>query len=101
MGRLLPVVMTVALAAILGAGTVRTQDPRSGATPAGGKSGADSKAIPIWPGVAPGSERWTQKEVEYKDGGKAMVRNVTTPTLTAYLPDPAVATGAAVIVCPG
>jgi acetyl esterase/lipase len=30
-----------------------------------------------------------------------MVRNVTTPTLTAFLPDPATATGAAVIVCPG
>jgi acetyl esterase/lipase len=30
-----------------------------------------------------------------------MVRNVTTPTLTAYLPDPAAATGTAVVVCPG
>jgi acetyl esterase/lipase len=30
-----------------------------------------------------------------------MVRNVTSPTLTAFLPDPATATGAAVVVCPG
>jgi acetyl esterase/lipase len=30
-----------------------------------------------------------------------MVRNVTTPTLTAFLPDPAIATGAAVVICPG
>lgn len=30
-----------------------------------------------------------------------MVRNVTTPTLTLFLPDAASATGIAVIVCPG
>jgi acetyl esterase/lipase len=29
------------------------------------------------------------------------VRNVSQPTLTAYLPDPQIATGSAVIVCPG
>jgi putative heme-binding domain-containing protein len=61
------------------------------------------KAIPVWPGVAPGSEGWKQKEVEYRSdhARKAMVCNVTTPTLTAFLPDPAVATGAAVVICPG
>lgn len=63
----------------------------------------DGKVIPIWPGAAPGSEGWTQKEIEYRNdrGGKAMVRNVTTPTLTAFLPDPKTATGAAVVICPG
>jgi acetyl esterase/lipase len=30
-----------------------------------------------------------------------VVRNVAQPSLTAYLPDPALATGTAVIVCPG
>ena len=30
-----------------------------------------------------------------------VVRNVTRPTLTAYLPDPAIATGSAVIIAPG
>src|SRR5689334_16570581 len=60
-----------------------------------------TKVIPLYEGAAPGSEGWKQKEVEYGDAGNAMVRNVTTPTLTAYLPDPATATGAAVIVCPG
>lgn len=30
-----------------------------------------------------------------------VVRNVSEPTLTAFLPDPAVSTGTAVIVCPG
>src|SRR5436190_2139043 len=63
---------------------------------------AQQPVIPIWPGVAPGSERWTQKEVE--GAGSAMgyvVRNVVRPTLTAYLPDRSKATGTAVIVCPG
>jgi acetyl esterase/lipase len=57
--------------------------------------------IPIWPGVAPGSEGWRQQEVEFRVGGQMGIRNVTTPTLTAFLPDPATATGAAVVVCPG
>ena len=30
-----------------------------------------------------------------------MVRNVVTPTLTVFLPEPAKATGTAVVVCPG
>src|SRR5579871_1943359 len=60
------------------------------------------QVLPVWPGVAPGSENWTQKEVEYLDGGKRkMVRNVVQPTLTAYLPDHDKATGTAVVVCPG
>jgi acetyl esterase/lipase len=59
-------------------------------------------AFPIWSGVAPGSENWTQKEVEYLDASKKkMVRNVVRPTLTAYLPERSKATGIAVIVCPG
>lgn len=62
----------------------------------------EANAFPIWPGVAPGSERWTRTEVAYRDGaGKAMIRNVVQPTLTPILPDPAKATGAAAIVCPG
>jgi len=58
--------------------------------------------IPIWPAVAPGSEDWSQKEVEYRTPDKKlMVRNVTRPTLTAYVPDATTATGATVIICPG
>src|SRR4029079_3585444 len=60
--------------------------------------------IPLWPDGAPGSERWTQQEQETLAPppiGIRVVRNVTQPTLTAYLPDGAAATGAAVIVCPG
>jgi acetyl esterase/lipase len=63
---------------------------------------AQQKEIPIWPGVAPRSETWTQKEVQYLNEQKQqMIRNVVTPSLTAYLPDPAKATGTAVIVAPG
>jgi acetyl esterase/lipase len=60
----------------------------------------------MWPGVAPGSESWTQKEVEHRvplpEGGTTrQIRNVVTPTLTVYLPDPGKANGTALVVCPG
>ena len=45
----------------------------------------------LWPGVAPGSEQWKQPETAL---GADRIVNVTTPTLTAYLPDPSTATGA-------
>jgi len=61
----------------------------------------DGQVIPVWPGVAPGSEGWTHQEIEYRNGERAMVRNVVTPTLTAFLPEPAKATGTAVVICPG
>jgi acetyl esterase/lipase len=58
--------------------------------------------VDVWPGVAPGSERWTQKErtVENTPVG-TVVFNVVTPTLTAYLPTRATATGTGVIIAPG
>lgn len=63
---------------------------------------AQQPVIPVWPGAAPGSETWKQKEVEYLDPGRRkMVRNVVQPTLTAYLPERSRASGTAVIVCPG
>ncbi len=66
---------------------------------------AQQKVVPLWPGTAPGSESWTQKEetiaVPQVAAGRPLVRNVTQPTLTAFLPNTANATGTAVIVCPG
>jgi acetyl esterase/lipase len=59
------------------------------------------KVINIWPGVAPGSEQWKQKETTIRSGPMQSIVNVTTPTLTAYLPDPARATGTAVIIAAG
>jgi acetyl esterase/lipase len=61
-----------------------------------------TSVIPIWPGAAPGTESWTQKEVTYpKTPVGEVVMNVVAPTLTAYLPAPATATGASVIIAPG
>ncbi len=68
----------------------------------GTRTDAQSMIIPLWPDGAPGSEGWTQQEEESLiPPALKVVRNVTQPTLTAYLPDPALATGTAVIVCPG
>lgn len=61
-----------------------------------------AQIVNIWPGVAPGSEQWTQQErtVENTPIG-TVVFNVVTPTLTAYLPERATATGTGVIIAPG
>ncbi len=62
------------------------------------------EVIPLWPDGAPGSEHWSQQEQETYlplPFDVKFVRNIAQPTLTAYLPDPSVATGTAVVVCPG
>lgn len=59
------------------------------------------KVINLWPGVAPGSEQWKQPEANLGSGGMETTVNVSTPTLTAYLPAPSTATGTAVIIAPG
>ena len=64
-------------------------------------STAAPRVINIWPGVAPGSEQWKQKESTLGSGPMQHIVNVSTPTVTAYLPDPAKATGTAVIIAPG
>jgi acetyl esterase/lipase len=59
---------------------------------------AQPNAIPLYPNMkAPAKpvERWM------KIGDDMVARNVTVPTLTPFLPDPAKATGAAVVVAPG
>ncbi|HLP03141.1 MAG TPA: alpha/beta hydrolase [Opitutaceae bacterium] len=59
---------------------------------------AEPDAIPLGTGgVAdqPAPESW------FRQWGEPMARNVSTATLTPFLPDPAKATGAAVIVAPG
>jgi len=42
--------------------------------------------VPLWPGAAPGALGNQPKDI---------------PTITPYLPDPAKATGAAIVICPG
>jgi acetyl esterase/lipase len=63
---------------------------------------AGAQTVNIWPGPAPGSETWTQKETTFEDTPLgAVVFNVVTPTLTAYVPENAKATGTGVIIAPG
>ena len=64
--------------------------------PPGLPAPAEAGAVRLW--AAPASrdaEQWEQR------AGRPIVRNVTDPTLTPFLPDPAQATGAAVIIAPG
>ena len=67
-----------------------------------------SQVIPVWEGVAPGSEEWTQVEGSFdlKDtrftppNPDTLVWNVTKPTLAVFKPK-GKSNGAAVIVAPG
>lgn len=63
---------------------------------------AQTQTLPIWPGVAPGSEKWTQHERVIRNTPiGTVIMNVVKPTLTVYLPDRKTATGTGVIVAPG
>ncbi len=57
--------------------------------------------IPLWPEREAGAADWPAEQEAVRPNGSSGIRNVTRPALTAYLPDPSAATGAAVIVCPG
>jgi acetyl esterase/lipase len=59
---------------------------------------AEPNAIPLNTG---GVENQPAQESWFRQWGEPMVRNVTTATLTPFLPDPAKANGTAVIVAPG
>jgi acetyl esterase/lipase len=63
---------------------------------------ANAQTVKLWPGVAPGSENWKQKEITIENTPVGtVIMDVVTPTITAYLPDPAKATGTGVIIAPG
>lgn len=61
------------------------------------------QVIRLYPGKAPGSENWDWEEKENNNNlfQTKVIYNVSTPTLTAFLPDPAIASGTAVVICPG
>ncbi|HVT35005.1 MAG TPA: alpha/beta hydrolase [Nevskiaceae bacterium] len=70
--------------------------------PAAPAASTASARINVWPGVAPGSETWTQQEQDTKmPWGDRVTRNIAKPTLEFYAADPARASGAAMIVAPG
>ena len=63
---------------------------------------ANSQVVNIWPGIPPGSEGWTHKEMTAENTPLGtVVFNVVTPTLTAYLPEKEKATGTGIIIAPG
>jgi len=67
-----------------------------------GVAAAEPQTLRLWPGKAPGSEAWQLPEtVTTTPAGERIVTNVSEPTLTLYLPEPARATGTAVVVAPG
>jgi acetyl esterase/lipase len=63
---------------------------------------AQQQVIPLYKGVAPGSENWNWEEKEFfvkVPLNSKIAYNVTRPTLTVFRPD--TPNGTAVIVCPG
>jgi acetyl esterase/lipase len=69
---------------------------------AAGAAAQDPIEIRLWPGGAPGSGDWSVPEtVRAAPGGDRVIANVSDPTLTVFLPDPARATGTAVVIAPG
>lgn len=63
--------------------------------------GAQHREVRLYTGRAPGSESWTQAESVTEMRGGTVIANVSEPSYTVYQADPAVANGAAVIICPG
>lgn len=64
---------------------------------------AQAQQVIRFPYKAAGTDlKWNPKEGQKKSRfGNQMVHNVSVPTLIAYLPDPKIATGAALIIAPG
>ena len=56
--------------------------------------------IELWPDAVD-EDDCTSFTHPYGEPGDVMLQNVTRPTLTPYLPDPAAATGTALVICPG
>jgi len=61
------------------------------------------KVVRLYENKAPGSEDWNYKEIEYQSlyFSQKCYRNVVDPTLEVFVPEKSVATGTAVIICPG
>ena len=67
------------------------------------RTSGQPQIIPLWKDseIDTTAARDQPEEVVILPDGLKVIRNVSKPTLTAYLPESAIATGTAVIVCPG
>jgi len=58
--------------------------------------------LPLYPAAIPNSKPYQMKEITMENNGLLLgYRNISQPTLAVYLPSQDIATGAAVIICPG
>lgn len=90
---------TTVLASLLGWGTALVVQAQ---TPASAPTETPPLEIRLWPGKAPGTENWAVPEATTTSpSGERTVSNVSDPTLTVFLPDPAIATGTAIVLAPG
>ncbi|MBS1975236.1 MAG: alpha/beta hydrolase, partial [Bacteroidetes bacterium] len=64
---------------------------------------AQQKTIMLYKGAAPGSENWNWDEAlnDHNAWNTKVVYNVVRPSLTLFAPDPSIANGTAIIICPG
>lgn len=64
---------------------------------------AQQKVVQVYEGAVPGTESWNWEEgiQEGSTWKTQVVYNVAKPSLTIFQPDPAIATGTSVVICPG
>jgi len=63
---------------------------------------AAQQTIPLYPSAIPNSTTYPMKEIRMEKEGQLLgYRSISQPTLAVYLPDEKLATGAAVVICPG
>ena len=64
---------------------------------------AQNKVVQIYEGAVPGTENWNWEEgiQEGSSWKTQVVYNVAKPSLTIFTPDPAIANGTAMVICPG
>ncbi|HKG26307.1 MAG TPA: hypothetical protein VKB09_11705 [Thermomicrobiales bacterium] len=65
---------------------------------------AQPEVIDVWPDRVPDDDLWRDAgpELERRPWAESrLVRNVSRPTLTVFLPEPSIAVGTGVVVCPG
>lgn len=65
-------------------------------------SGNAQQILPLYQNQIPNSLPYQMKEITMENKGVLVgYRSISQPTLSIYLPDPAKATGAGVVICPG